>query len=246
MNCRLNDEHQQHFEQLLAAAERSRQQGAASATGPARSAAATATAAGASRRQPPEHSQQLEDALREDAERKRRTAGYLKLQPVRQGLPAWSKRQDILAALQRSQVLVVEGATGCGKTTQVPQFVLDAALETGQAASCNIICTQPRRISAIAVAQRVASERGEPCGGQDSSTGYIIRLESRLPRSAGSITFCTVGILLRRLLGGDDLRDISHVIVDEIHERDVMSDFALVLLRDLLPRRPDLKVVYRD
>ena len=95
----------------------------------------------------------------------------------------------------RSNALVVSGETGCGKTTQLPQFVLERALASGDASVTGILCTQPRRISAISVAARVAQERGEELG---ESVGYQIRLEAR--RSADTrLLFCTTGVLLRRL-----------------------------------------------
>ena len=96
----------------------------------------------------------------------------------------------------------------------------------GRGADCNIIITQPRRISAVSVAERMAEERCEELG---QSTGYSVRFESWLPRPYGAALFCTVGVLLRKLEGG--LRGVSHVIVDEIHERDLNSDFLLVLLK---------------
>lgn len=190
----------------------------------------------------PEESTHLGEALRLDLEQKQRTAAYTRMVPFRQRLPAWSEREHVLEAVRRTQVIVISGETGCGKTTQVPQFILDDALASGRGADCNIICTQPRRISATSVARRVAEERGEACGGADSSTGFHIRLESARPRQQGSITFCTVGILLRRLIGDPKLQGISHIILDEIHERDILSDSLLVILRDMLPTRPDMKV----
>jgi len=78
---------------------------------------------------------------------------------ARSKLPAAAKREDVLSALRSTNVLVVSGETGCGKTTQVPQFILDDASDAGRGAACSIICTQPRRISAIGVATRVAAER---------------------------------------------------------------------------------------
>lgn len=103
---------------------------------------------------------------------------------------------------------------------------------------CNICITQPRRISAISVAERIANERNEPIG---EAVGYSVRFESVLPRPFGSILFCTIGVLLRKLEAG--LRGVSHVIVDEIHERDVNSDFLLVVLRDMVHTYPDLRVI---
>ena len=78
---------------------------------------------------------------------------------ARARLPAAAKREDVLSALRATNVLVVSGETGCGKTTQVPQFILDDAIEANRGAACHVICTQPRRISAIGVATRVAAER---------------------------------------------------------------------------------------
>lgn len=125
-----------------------------------------------------------------------------------------------------------------GKTTQVCQFILDDYIASGQGAWCNIAVTQPRRISAVSVSERIANERCEPLG---ESCGYSVRFESALPRPYGSIMFCTVGVLLKKLEGG--LRGVSHVIVDEIHERDVNSDFIMVVLRDMIHTYPDLRVI---
>lgn len=105
---------------------------------------------------------------------------------------------------------------GCGKTTQIPQYILDHYLVQGRGAECSIVVTQPRRISAVSVSERIAEERCEELG---NSTGYSVRFESCLPRPYGGILFCTVGVLLRKLEAG--LRGVSHVIIDEIHERDV-------------------------
>uniref|UniRef100_A0A672N0A8 RNA helicase n=1 Tax=Sinocyclocheilus grahami TaxID=75366 RepID=A0A672N0A8_SINGR len=108
--------------------------------------------------------------------KKQSSRRYTSMQEQRQKLPAWQKREAILECLDKNQVLVISGMTGCGKTTQIPQFILDDFLQTGrQDRVPNIICTQPRRISAIAVATRVAQERAEALG---HSTGYQIRLET--------------------------------------------------------------------
>lgn len=94
------------------------------------------------------------------------------------------------------QVLVVSGATGCGKTTQLPQFILEEEDYSLRGADCNIICTQPRRISAISVAARISAERGESLG---ETVGYQIRLESKHSEQT-RLLFCTTGVLLRRLV----------------------------------------------
>lgn len=92
--------------------------------------------------------------------------------------------------------MVVSGETGCGKTTQLPQFILEEEISCLRGADCNIICTQPRRISAMSVASRICAERGENIG---ETVGYHIRLESK--RSAQTrLLFCTTGVLLRQLV----------------------------------------------
>lgn len=101
------------------------------------------------------------------------------------------------------------------------------------------VCTQPRRISAIGVAERVAAERVERIG---NVVGYQIRLESKMSSST-RLLFCTTGILLRRLESDPDLTDVTHVIVDEVHERSEESDFLLMILRDLVRRKKDLRIL---
>ena len=159
----------------------------------------------------------------------------------RERLPIWKQREAILELYERNQVTVISGATGCGKSTQVPQFILDHLSTDAayQPHSCDIICTQPRRISAIALAERVAAERGEDIG---QSVGYQIRLE-RCASSSTRILFCTVGILLRRLATDPTLSSVSTLIIDECHERERNCDFLLTCLRDLLPSRPSLKLI---
>jgi hypothetical protein len=159
------------------------------------------------------------------------------MQQQRAALPAAAYEARICAAVAQNQVVIVEGETGCGKTTQVPQFILDEASASGQ--RCSIVCTQPRRISAIGVAERVAAERCERIGG---TVGYSIRLESATS-SATRLLFCTTGILLRRLEEDPQLATVSHVLVDEVHERSMESDFLLMVLRGLLLRRRDLRLV---
>lgn len=153
-------------------------------------------------------------------------------------LPIAAMKRAILESISEHSVTLIRGNTGCGKTTQVCQYILDDYIQSQQGAYCNIIVTQPRRISAVSVAERIAAERCEIVG---NSVGYSVRFDSVFPRPYGAIMFCTVGVLLRKLEGG--LRGISHVIVDEIHERDANTDFILIVLRDMVHTYPDLRVV---
>ncbi|KAL2344743.1 hypothetical protein Fmac_006028 [Flemingia macrophylla] len=157
----------------------------------------------------------------------------------RSSLPAYREKEAILSAISRNQVLIISGETGCGKTTQLPQFILESEIESVHGAVCNIICTQPRRIAAISVSERVASERGEILG---ENVGYKVRLEGMRGRDT-HLLFCTTGILLRRLIDDRKLKGVTHIIVDEIHERGINEDFLLVVLKDLLPCRPELKLI---
>ncbi|CAH8441467.1 unnamed protein product [Schistosoma intercalatum] len=160
------------------------------------------------------------------------------LMDERAQLPVNPYRASILEAVRRNKVTIIRGETGCGKTTQIPQFILDSYLESGIGAECSILVTQPRRISAISLAERIAYERGETVG---TSVGYCVRFETVYPRPYGSILFCTVGTMARKMEGG--LRGVSHVIVDEIHERDVNTDFMLILLREMIRANRNLRLV---
>ncbi|KAG2502148.1 hypothetical protein HYH03_000635 [Edaphochlamys debaryana] len=137
----------------------------------------------------------------------------------------------------------------------VPQYLLEDAVSAGHGGHTHVVVTQPRRIAAISVAERVAEERGEPPPGSPgpaSSVGYHVRLGAAVTRHT-HLTFCTTGILLRRLAGDPSLKGVTHVVVDEVHERSLQSDFLIALLRDLLAARrgagggpgslPPLKVV---
>ncbi|KAG5505023.1 hypothetical protein JKF63_04470 [Porcisia hertigi] len=149
------------------------------------------------------------------------------LKQFRMSLPAYRHGPQIIESVRRNSVVVICGDTGCGKTTQIPQMLYDAGIfDKGH----DIICTQPRRISALSVAQRVATERGEACG---ASCGYVIRFENMTSMDS-HIIYQTTGILLRRLHTEPELKGVACIIVDEVHERDVETDFCLLLLRDRL------------
>lgn len=154
----------------------------------------------------------------------------------REELPINQHRPEILNMVTDNPIAVVVGATGSGKTTQVPQMFLEAASEMGQGAACNVICTQPRRIAATSVARRVADERNELLG---DSVGFAIRGNSIPPRGDGSVLFCTTGTLLQRLkANADEVFDAtSHIILDEVHERDSFLDYLLIVLKKALKQR---------
>lgn len=133
---------------------------------------------------------------------------------------------------------MITGDTGSGKTTQVPQYLMELFAERNE--PVRIICTQPRRIAAISVAERVAHERAERPGG---TVGYQIRLESRMS-SKTALVYCTTGILLRTLMYHDNnLERVTHLLIDEVHERDRFCDFLLGVLRSRLPRFPNLRLI---
>ncbi|XP_016103372.1 putative ATP-dependent RNA helicase DHX30 [Sinocyclocheilus grahami] len=156
-------------------------------------------------------------------------------------LPVDSYKESVLEAVRSSQVVVIAGETGCGKTTRIPRFLLEGQVRRGEGAECNILVTQPRRISAVSVAHRVAQEMGPALR---HCVGYQVRLESRPPeRSGGALLFLTVGVLLRKLQSNPGLQGISHVIVDEVHERDVNTDLLLALLLSSIKNNPDLRVL---
>lgn len=176
------------------------------------------------------------------------TPKQLKMLSARKSLPAWRLQEEIVRAVNGHQVTIISGETGSGKSTQSVQFILDDMIQRQVGASANIICTQPRRISALGLADRVSDER---CSIVGDEVGYAIRGEAKQKQGLTKITFVTTGVLLRRLQtsGGskDDvvaaLADVSHVIIDEVHERSLDTDFLLVLLRDVLSSRKDLKVI---
>jgi ATP-dependent helicase HrpA len=150
-------------------------------------------------------------------------------------LPIEKRAADIAAAIAKHQVVIVAGATGSGKTTQLPKI----AIESGRGTEKRIGVTQPRRIAATSVAARVASELECTLG---AGVGYQIRFEDRTS-AATAVKFMTDGILLAEITGDRLLRQYDTLIVDEAHERSLTIDFVLGWLRRILPERPDLKVI---
>lgn len=164
------------------------------------------------------------------------------IREARARLPVSAHSDDILKALDDNDVVVCRAATGSGKTTQLPQIILDAYIQEGRGAECNVICTQPRRLAAISVAERVAYERGQSIGDQ---VGYAVRFEKRPPALNGSMTFCTVGTFLNWVglqHAGSRIPSVdlaTHIIIDEVHERDLDTDLLLYVIKQLLANRKD-------
>lgn len=171
-------------------------------------------------------------------------ASCAKVQARRDGIPAIryddalpiaARRDEIKAALEKHQVLVVAGETGSGKTTQLPKICLEA----GRGVHGLIGHTQPRRLAARSVATRIAEELATPLG---QTVGYQVRFEDHSSESS-LIKLMTDGILLAETLQDRFLEKYDTIIVDEAHERSLNIDFLLGYLKTLLPRRPDLKVI---
>ncbi|KAI8328180.1 P-loop containing nucleoside triphosphate hydrolase protein [Chlamydoabsidia padenii] len=171
------------------------------------------------------------------------TSTYLHMKEQRHTLPIANYRQEIISLVSTHQVIIVSGETGCGKSTQVPQFLAEHVLVPGSPYG-HVICTQPRRISATSIAQRVSNEMGDSTsiGSKEAMVGYQIRTENKSSDET-VLMFCTTGILLRRLERDQTLKDVTHVVVDEVHERSLDSDFLLILLKKLCALRPDLRVI---
>ncbi|GAA5821485.1 hypothetical protein JCM11251_004646 [Rhodosporidiobolus azoricus] len=202
---------------------------------------------GAKRRREP--TREEHEALKRRYEELQGTEGYRRMEEQRRRLPAWGMREAIVDLVRKERVVIVCGETGSGKTTQVPAFILEDAILRSEGASTSLVITQPRRVSAIGVASRVAAERCEDLSPSSSpSTGNLVGYAIRGERRAGQgcrALFCTTGVVLARLgRGGDpDLENVSHIFIDEVHERSVDSDFLLLELRDILQRNPKIKVI---
>ncbi|KAL7925338.1 P-loop containing nucleoside triphosphate hydrolase protein [Trichoderma austrokoningii] len=206
---------------------------------------ATSVAKGKRSRGPPRPLKWIADARsKEEWLRRQENPAQRQMVTKRQALPAWQMQDAIIRTVGQSHVTIISGETGSGKSTQSVQFLLDDLYERGLGGCANMIVTQPRRISALGLADRVAEERCSRVGGE---VGYAIRGESRQSRDT-RITFVTTGVLLRRLQtsGGrvDDvvasLADVSHIIIDEVHERSLDTDFLLNLLREVMIKKKDM------
>ncbi|XP_048777576.1 pre-mRNA-splicing factor ATP-dependent RNA helicase DHX16-like [Ostrea edulis] len=166
-----------------------------------------------------------------DAQRKKMT-----IEETQKSLPVYPFKQDLIDAINEHQVLIIEGETGSGKTTQIPQYLHHAGFTKND---MKIGCTQPRRVAAMSVAARVAEEMGFKLGNE---VGYSIRFEDCTSERT-MIKYMTDGMLLREFLGEPDLASYSVMIIDEAHERTLHTDVLFGLVKDISRFRPDLKLL---
>ncbi|KAM4696556.1 pre-mRNA-splicing factor ATP-dependent RNA helicase DHX16 [Rhinophrynus dorsalis] len=160
----------------------------------------------------------------------------MSIQEVRRSLPVFPYRSDLLKAISEHQILIIEGETGSGKTTQIPQYLHeDGYTRNGM----KIGCTQPRRVAAMSVAARVSQEMGVKLGNE---VGYSIRFEDCTSERT-VLKYMTDGMLLREFLTEPDLATYSVIIIDEAHERTLHTDVLFGLIKDIARFRPDLKVL---
>ena len=155
----------------------------------------------------------------------------------RQALPIFNHRSALLEAVEKFPLLVLVGETGSGKTTQLPQYLVEGGFSRG--GKMKIGCTQPRRVAAMSVATRVADEMGVKLG---SEVGYSIRFEDNTSEST-VIKYMTDGMLLREFLSDPALESYSVMIIDEAHERTLHTDVLFALVKDLLNARDDFRVI---
>lgn len=162
---------------------------------------------------------------------------YFNILKTRRNLPVHQQRDEFLQMYQKSQFLVFVGETGSGKTTQIPQFVLFDDQPHIQRKL--VACTQPRRVAAMSVAQRVANEMDVKLGDE---VGYSIRFEDVTSQQT-ILKYMTDGMLLREAMNDNNMSRYSTIILDEAHERTLATDTLMGLLKEVAQRRPDLKIV---
>ncbi|XP_043351661.1 probable ATP-dependent RNA helicase DHX35 isoform X1 [Dermochelys coriacea] len=161
----------------------------------------------------------------------------LSIEQQRQKLPVFKLRNHILYLVENYQTLVIVGETGCGKTTQIPQYLAEA----GWTAEGRVVgVTQPRRVAAVSVAGRVAEERGAVLGHE---VGYCIRFDDCTEPQATRIKFLTDGMLVREMMADPLLTRYSVLMLDEAHERTLYTDIAIGLLKKIQKKRGDLRVI---
>uniref|UniRef100_A0A453I803 RNA helicase n=1 Tax=Aegilops tauschii subsp. strangulata TaxID=200361 RepID=A0A453I803_AEGTS len=164
------------------------------------------------------------------------SARYLEILEKRRTLPVWQQKDEFLRVLRDNQTLILVGETGSGKTTQIPQFVLEAE---GLSNRSMVACTQPRRVAAMSVSRRVAEEMDVTIG---EEVGYSIRFEDCSSHKT-VLKYLTDGMLLREAMADPLLERYKVIVLDEAHERTLATDVLFGLLKEVLKNRPDLKLV---
>lgn len=167
------------------------------------------------------------------------TRRFYELLEQRQRLPAWGAREELLKQLQKEQVVMLVGETGAGKTTQLPQILLDAGYHVQSGQIRALACVQPYDLAATSAAQRIADELEVPLG---SYVGYHIRFDDKTSTDT-LLRMVTAEAILREVLADPLLQKYSVILVDEVHTRTVHMDTLLGLLKGMLPNRPELKLV---
>lgn len=166
------------------------------------------------------------------------TPQYKKILALRKKLPVYAQMEEFYNMFSKHQIIVMVGETGSGKTTQIPQFV--AYSDLPHMKNKVVACTQPRRVAAMSVAKRVADEMDVPLGKQ---VGYSIRFEDMTEPGTTFLKYMTDGMLLREAMNDPDLNRYSTIILDEAHERTLATDILMGLLKSLVQRRKDLKLI---
>ncbi|CCK69808.1 DEAH-box RNA-dependent ATPase PRP2 KNAG_0D00560 [Huiozyma naganishii CBS 8797] len=166
------------------------------------------------------------------------TTKYAKIQEAKKSLPVYHHRARVMKAIQDNQVLIIVGETGSGKTTQLPQYLVEDGYT--QDGKYQVGVTQPRRVAATSVAARVAEEMDVKLGRE---VGYSIRFDDKTTPGKTVLKYVTDGMLLRECLTDPDLKKYSCIVIDEAHERTLATDILLGLLKNILARREDLKVL---
>ncbi|VDB91705.1 unnamed protein product [Peniophora sp. CBMAI 1063] len=166
------------------------------------------------------------------------TPQYKKILEARQKLPVYAQMDEFYKMFTDNQIIVMVGETGSGKTTQIPQFVCFSDLPHTKGKM--VACTQPRRVAAMSVAKRVADEMDVQLGKQ---VGYSIRFEDMTESGTTFMKYMTDGMLLREAMNDPDLSRYSTIILDEAHERTLATDILMGLLKKVVERRPDIKII---
>lgn len=179
-----------------------------------------------------EYDNKLLDELEKENER------LATIQETRKSLPVYRFRRELLQSVKENQVLIVVGETGSGKTTQLPQYLVEDGFTQG--GKFQVACTQPRRVAATSVAARVADEMNVILGRE---VGYSIRFEDKHTPGTTVLKYMTDGMLLREFMTDPELKKYACIMIDEAHERTLATDVLLGLLKDILPHRKDLRLI---